>query len=94
MFLFQYLGMYILYYIKKSNIYFVLDSFEWTLDLISISKYGYRVCLHTPSCSTPRDEEKKWELMDKQGLNVPLYHIYINRIAHLYRTVKRLLYDR
>jgi len=24
--LFQYLGMYILYYIKKSNIYFVLDS--------------------------------------------------------------------
>jgi len=55
---------------------------------------------HTPSCSIPRDEEKKWELMDKQGLNVPLYHIYIyiyiyiNRITHLYRTLKRLLYDR
>jgi hypothetical protein len=29
--------------------------------------------------------------MDKWGLNVPLYHISINRIAHLYRMVKGFL---
>jgi hypothetical protein len=41
----------------------------------------------------PRDEEKNWELMNNQGLNVPLFHICTNRIAYLYRMVKGLLYD-
>ena len=31
--------------------------------------------------------------MDKQGLNAPLYHICTNRITHLCKMVKRLLYD-
>lgn len=43
----------------------------------------------------PRAEEKNWELMDKQELDAPLYHIYTNRIAHLYRMVKGAApYDR
>jgi hypothetical protein len=41
----------------------------------------------------PRDEERNWELMDKEGLSTPLYHIGTNRIAYLYRMVKGLLYD-
>lgn len=36
----------------------------------------------------PRAEEKSRELIDKQGLDAPLYHICTNRIAHLYRIVK------
>ena len=35
----------------------------------------------------PRAEEKKSKLIDKKGLNVPLYHICTNRIVHLYRMV-------
>jgi hypothetical protein len=29
--------------------------------------------------------------VDKTGLDTPLYHIYTNRIVHLYRMVKRAL---
>lgn len=36
----------------------------------------------------PRAEEKNWERIDEQLLFVPPYHIYTNRITHLYRMVK------